>query len=538
MSGLGPERRLFLATFLVASVLVVPAFGGCENRTLDLLRALSAGRLSINAEGSNTVDRAVMPRPAPLAFVGLGAAAPREALDREWVYSGAAPGHAFLLIGPYLVAKRLLGESGLRVLLLLLGAALPHALGAVGVRRAALAATGCAPERAQVVALLHAFGTIALAYGARLYAHSTVVCLVAWSLATVFGNGAPGALALGGLLAGVAVSADYSAGLPAAACFLLALERAGWRGALAFALGALPPALLLASYHTVCFGAPWETPYHHRHAVESQAILASGYLGFVPLQPGVLREVLLGTRCGWLSTQPIALVGLAGLALEAKKRWARIPLAAACAVILTHSLRAFDWDGCAFGPRYSIGALPFVALGLPRGIDLLGRALGPVAGASVFLSWLGTSLDWMAVGAGLSWNLVFLTITGPYTILLTGPLRVTVAGALAAGAVVGGVAAVAYLLAVARPARGILALVLVAPVLLALPAALRLARGGPARVREDLRGAYVSEVRSEIEKEENPFRLQNLLIFARFLGDEPGQRAALERLARTSARRG
>ncbi|MBI3726072.1 hypothetical protein HY251_19255, partial [bacterium] len=171
-------RRLFLAVFLVAALLAAPRHDHNENRTLDLLRALEHGRLSIDEDASNTSDRAWVPDAGTASVDTSVASAPR-----GHFYSGGSPGLAFALLPVHEVA-RFLPESLHDLVLVLAGAALPLALGALGVRRAllALAVSG---ERASGAALVHALATLALPFGTRLYASSLVVALVSWSLSLV-----------------------------------------------------------------------------------------------------------------------------------------------------------------------------------------------------------------------------------------------------------------------------------------------------------------------------------------------------------------
>ncbi len=312
-----------------------------------------------------------------LAVVGSGAGAR--------VYSGGAPGLAFTVSPARFV-------TGSVLVLTVLGASLPRALGALAVRRSALA-LGAAPDRAQMAACAHALGTIALPFATRLYAHSLVVCLLAWSLALVLERKKP---ALAGLLAAWAVVCDYNVALAAGALvLLLAVERDAKAVAL-FLAGALGPALLLAAYHAACFGAPWKTPYDFHADATTQRIVKSAY-GFSWPRPRIVLELLLGTRRGFLFTQPIALAGLVGLGVHAARRDRRglLGLGVALVVLLVHASRSIDWHaGSSYGARYSAHALPFIALGYPALLDLVGRARVPLLLASFVAALVGATSDW------------------------------------------------------------------------------------------------------------------------------------------------
>ncbi len=94
------------------------------------------------------------------------------------------------------------------------------------------------------------------------------------------------ARALGaGLLIAAAVATEYPSALGAGLISLWLLMRMvrrdgfGLRQAGAFALGALPPAALLALFHTVCFGAPWRTAYTFLENVQFVRDIEPGLLG-------------------------------------------------------------------------------------------------------------------------------------------------------------------------------------------------------------------------------------------------------------------
>jgi hypothetical protein len=411
--------RLFLAVLLVASVFASPSPHHNENRTLDLVRAMSQGRLTIDADASNTVDKAFVPDVAGVGSSGH-------------FYSGGAPGLAFALLPAYVAARPaildglpavVLPESLLVLFLTLVGAALPLAVGAVGVRRAVVSATDCSPGTATLAACLHAFGTIALPFGTKLYAHSLTIALLAWALASLLrssterkDDGEP-RFALAGFLAAFAVVCDYNVALLAAALGLLAFVRGGVRGALAFGLGALPPALLLMGYQKACFGSPFDTPYDHHADRGTQAIVKAGY-GFSYPRPRILLELFFGVRRGFLFTQPAVLVGLVGLALSLRGAAARrapafaLALGAALVAILSNAGRVHDWhSGSSYGARYCAAALPFVALGYPRVLDALGRAPRIALAVLTFAAaGLGATTDW---GRSIFSNLDSLRILGP-----------------------------------------------------------------------------------------------------------------------------
>lgn len=384
-----------------------------ENRTLDLLRAMAQGKLTIDADAANTVDTSfVLGSRASAAGLALSGVVPAQLLSGEHTYSGGAPGLPLALAPVHAVLRRVVPErsTALVWLLTVVGAGLPLALGAVAIRRAALA-LGTTESAATLAALVHSFATIALPFATRLYAHSLVIALLAWGLALLLESDAKKrtticrALIAGGLGAW-AFASDYSAALPASVLFLLALERGGLRSGVAFALGAIPPVLVLGAYHDACFGSPLSLPYDHRIDGSTRALLATGAYGFTLPSPTVVLHLLGGPRRGVLLCEPAVFLGVLGLfsafiARGPARRPSALALLAAVGVFFANASRTHDWAaGFSFGPRYASAALPFLALGYPRGLALAGRAALPVLAASTLVAFAGATTDWTFSLAG------------------------------------------------------------------------------------------------------------------------------------------
>jgi hypothetical protein len=418
------ERRLFAGVFLLAAVLASPYPGANENRTLDLVHALARGTLTIDAEHANTGDKAYVPGRPSAAALELGfAAAPESLSTGGHYYCGGAPGLAFALLPAYAATHPTVpftrpapvNDRLEELWLVLVGAALPFAVGTIGVRRAVLRACSCDPDMASGAALVHALATIALPFATRLFAHSLVVALFAWALALLLRRrtveGEPRAAAAG-LLAALAVCCDYNVALEAALLGVLALARGGVRGAVLFALGTLPAAVALGAYHRACFGSPFATPYDFHWDGSIVATLHQGSYGFTYPRPRLVAEVLFGRRRGFLCTQPAALVGLVGLVCSARRSGPhRLALAAAVTAVLANASRSADWDaGSCFGARYTTVALPFLALGLPSGVELLGRAGRAIVAASGVLTLVGATSSW---GYSIETNFDCIWFVGP-----------------------------------------------------------------------------------------------------------------------------
>lgn len=441
------ERGLALLLLALAIVFARSIPLENERRTLALLDALGARRLAIDPAAPGMLDLSYVP-PVGQTVAGLGSqtvalgAAPVDPATRAGpghYYAGGPPGLAFTLAPFDEALRRLLDQRRRTWALTVLGAGVPLALAAVIVRRAARA-TGAAPEAASLAAAAFGLGTIALPFGAVLYAHSIQTALLGGALLLLLGPASPRRAALAGALAAWAVVCDYSAGLQACALLAFAGVQGGPRAAAAFCLGATPAATLLAAYHTACFEAPWRTPYDFRADLGTRAVVQDGAWGFTFPRPGILLSLLFGDARGVLFTQPVALVAMIGLGLEARAR--RRPHTFALVVValtfLANAARAADWTGgLGYGPRYAVAALPFLALGLPRGLALLGRA-GPWAvGLSATCAGLGAVTDW---GSSVLTSVDFVWLLGPRApgleLLLLGPAPLALWAALVGAAAV------------------------------------------------------------------------------------------------------
>src|SRR5206468_1063541 len=123
-------------------------------------------------------------------------------------------------------------------------------------------------------------------------------------------------------------------------------------------------------------------------------------------------------------------------------------------------------------------------------------------------------------------NLERIAITGPHTVFVSAPFRMTAAGCVVAGLVLGIVFAAGYAMVSRGARRWVLCLLVVAPIAVSVPAAVGFARN-PGGVGAAMHASYSHELASAIATEDNPYRLVNLSEFAHFLGN-----AGLEKLAR------
>lgn len=359
------ERRhagaVLLSALLLYSTFLWPFEGEVPNRYMDLTRALVEERtVTIDSYHANTSDKArrdghyyCVAAPGP-SFVGAPAHAVVHALGGSPRLGQAA---VTLVVGPLAGA--------------IAAAALFLVTGLTSVGGAALSLR----DRLWLVAA-YAVGTFAFPLATTLYPHALIGAFTAGAMAAVLTHRATGAARsalVAGACAGALTLCDYQCavlGPVFAAWTVIARQgdrRARARSLLLFCAGAAPPLLLLAAYHTVCFGAPWKTGYHYFGTDELHAIYAQGASGFLPPTAHTLWETSLGGARGLFVFAPPALVGLAVAIASPREARGRAALGVACGVgfLLLNASRRFDWyGGFTWGPRYQAAGLAFWLLPL------------------------------------------------------------------------------------------------------------------------------------------------------------------------------
>ncbi|MDQ2878653.1 MAG: hypothetical protein M3R41_06220, partial [Pseudomonadota bacterium] len=121
----------------------------------------------------------------------------------------------------------------------------------------------------------------------------------------------------------------------------------------------------LALYNQIAFGTPFKLGYE---GVVGFKGMDQGLFGLTYPKPIVLYAITLGMRRGLIWVAPVLMLGVIGLRQlirdEATRDLGLLAVAIVSAVLLVNASYVY-WDGGAsIGPRHSVPAIPFLALGL------------------------------------------------------------------------------------------------------------------------------------------------------------------------------
>lgn len=246
-------------------------------------------------------------------------------------------------------------------------------------------------RRRLVTTWLFTFGTMWFIYSPAIYHRvlSTALCFGAFLLVLLPEDRRPvlgrrGALF--GLALGLAVATSYELILVAAV--LVVYAHSHWRGRWSWGttvVGAAFPLALLACYHSVCFGAPWATPYGKRIAGSVVPPLFEGTEGALFAHLRRLGGFFAGSRYGIFFYSPLLLLALP--ALKCLKRGdpcrgpARVAFAIFGLVFVFHFATGYDGLPGEFGFRMMIPAIPFLMLLVPLSYDWSYRRVVPILAA-------------------------------------------------------------------------------------------------------------------------------------------------------------
>lgn len=302
-------------------------------------------------------------------------------------YSDKAPG-ASLLAVPFVeltntVANSFTRNEGTKLLIgarvtNLVTSALPTALAAAAIyfigRR-----LGATAESSALAGLAYGLGTPAWAYGTLFFGHALAAgCLIGafWAALAIlqshFSVGRSSLQFVVGLCAGWAVITEFTAAIVAATLALVLLaslpKRAfgAWcKAAGILALGAMGPALVLATYNQLAFGSPLHLAYS---SVVGWEGMQSGLFGITLPKSEVLAQLIYGEKRGLILHAPVLLlapIGLMELIRKREHRLGGIFCAGAFIYYLLMNASYHYWTGgFSYGPRHLAAGLPFLCVGL------------------------------------------------------------------------------------------------------------------------------------------------------------------------------
>jgi hypothetical protein len=295
------------------------------------------------------------------------------------------------------------------------------ALGCVLFFRLAQDFAGGALWPAAAATLAFAFGTTFFPFGTILFDHNlTAVLLLAAFYFLRRGSG-PSAFALAGLCAGLAAITNYVAavaGVFLGLYALLATNRtsgdspesrasgpwyAGWRRALLFTLGVIPPFLLICWYGWVNFGSPFKLANDFQNPLFKDPSGALGMFRFFQSSADVIQFVYvaailtLSPYRGIFILSPVLILAVWGVV-----RWMKEKTLVAEARLCLAIFGFFFIVNCSFngyhggfsaGPRYLVPGLPFLALPLVAAFAQRRRLTAALAILSIAQQTLLTATD-------------------------------------------------------------------------------------------------------------------------------------------------
>ena len=360
-------------------------FGSFELNPNNATRLFSA--LSLVERGEATIDRYQTLTIDKAAFVRDG---------RTHYYMDKAPGVTLMAVPFVWVTNAVTGAKSydqviditnpklaefLRLRLhvaVAFGAAVLTAFAAVLLLDLGTGITG-SPAAGLFAALGYALGSIVWGWSTTLFGHAPVAALLLIATWAIW-RGTSGERELerwryplmAGAALGWAVAIEFPSALGGIAIGLWALWRsreAAWpvrRRLYLLAVGTAVVAILpLIAYNQFAFGTPLMTGYQ---GVVGFGGMNEGLFGLTYPKPLALWGILFGTRRGLLWVAPVLVLGVVGLVrmiCNPATRDLGWLAAAVVGIVLAINASYAYWDGGAsVGPRHSVPAIPFLALGL------------------------------------------------------------------------------------------------------------------------------------------------------------------------------
>jgi hypothetical protein len=252
-------------------------------------------------------------------------------------------------------------------------------------------------KTALITALALFLGAAPFPYATMLFSHALVAGLIVISLWLIergqdrqLGNDRLYALA--GFCAGLALASEFTAGIVIAGLFVF-VALSGWRPALWFSMGAVPPLLLIPAYNWICFESPFTLGYSHQAVFPE---MERGLYGIAWPDGSTALKLLFSPERGLLFWSPFFIMALFGYPLLWRKSRRVFWLALIIPIIQVVCISGYTWDwraGWTLGPRYLSPVLPLLAVPAAFGAQRH-PALGAVLiAASIALTGLGTLIN-------------------------------------------------------------------------------------------------------------------------------------------------
>jgi hypothetical protein len=230
----------------------------------------------------------------------------------------------------------------------------------------ALRLSGGRSGAAMFATLAFAFGTLYFPYATMLYDHDLVAVALLGAFLLAYGADTLPRFFVAGSCAGAAIVSSYLSVVAVAILLVYVLWR--WRrlaGALAFAVGTLPPLCVLGAYNLSCFGTVLATNYAWQNPLFNRA--GGGIVElFAAPRWDVLLALLVSPLRGLFFGTPVLVLGVIGLVSMLRQPRFRLEgllITAMVAHVFLFNMSFTAWDaGWACGPRYLIPSIPFLAL--------------------------------------------------------------------------------------------------------------------------------------------------------------------------------